>query len=97
MVPRISRLSNRPCVTGRHKIPERRERMSQGPQAGGIVVHVAASQETSSKLCITSKPIEEKPSKFPSPSICTRQQFDLLTLDRLDLHSPAGRRYSLAV
>jgi hypothetical protein len=37
--------------------------------AGGIVVHVAASQLTSSKLCMTSNPIDEKPSKLPSPSI----------------------------
>ena len=36
---------------------------------GGIIVHVAASQLTSSKLCTTSKPMAEKPSKLPSPSI----------------------------
>jgi hypothetical protein len=38
---------------------------------GGIIVQVAASQLTSSKLCMTSNPIDEKPSKLPSPSICT--------------------------
>jgi len=39
------------------------------------MVHVAASQLTSSKLCITSNPIVEKPSKLPSPSICMQISF----------------------
>jgi hypothetical protein len=41
---------------------------------GGIIVHVAASQLTSSKLCSTSNPIAENPSKLPSPSICCQRQ-----------------------
>src|SRR4051794_9363656 len=36
---------------------------------GGTMVQVAASHVTSSKLCKTLKPIADKLSKFPSPSI----------------------------
>lgn len=37
---------------------------------GGTIVQVAASQETSSKLCSEVKPIALNPSGLPSPSIC---------------------------
>ena len=46
------------------------KKLIEEDQEGGIIVHVAASQLTSSKLCSTSNPMAEKPSKFPSPSIC---------------------------
>jgi hypothetical protein len=37
---------------------------------GGTIVHVAASQLTSSKVCSKSKPMADKPPLLPSPSIC---------------------------
>jgi hypothetical protein len=40
---------------------------------GGTIVQVAASHDTSSKLCSALKPIALSPSKFPSPSICNRK------------------------
>lgn len=41
-------------------------------QDGGTIVQVAASHETSSKLCKMLKPIALSPSKLPSPSICAK-------------------------
>jgi hypothetical protein len=40
-------------------------------QEGGIMVHVAASQVTSSNVCRAVKPMFDRLSKFPSPSTCT--------------------------
>ena len=40
---------------------------------GGTIVQVAASHDTSSKLCSALKPIALSPSKFPSPSICNHK------------------------
>lgn len=46
-----------------------RKGVSQGPPYDGcIIVQVAASQLTSSKLCSMLNPIEERQSKLPSPS-----------------------------
>jgi len=44
----------------RHKPTSRHE--------GGTIAQVAASQDTSSKLCKTLKPIADRLSKLPSPS-----------------------------
>lgn len=46
----------------------------QSNHEGGTIVHVAASQDTSSKLCRFENPIALKPSKLPSPSIYVTDQ-----------------------
>ena len=56
------------------------------------MVHVAASQLTSSKLCSTSNPMAEKPSKFPSPSIYASVSLEKYMTEGGYLRSQANRR-----
>ena len=74
-------------------------RCYHGHHDGGIIVHVAASQLTSSKLCSTSNPMAENPSKLPSPSICTLVSSSPSPGEAStgDLHSREGRRCTPAL
>jgi hypothetical protein len=60
---------------------------------GGIIVQVATSQVTSSKLCNTLKPIVDKQSDIPSASTCNCQYCSYLgrkslTLSKITMLDP---------
>ena len=67
--------------------------MSLDHHDGGIMVHVATSQDTSSKLCNKLKPIADKHSDVPSASACrgqyrARKNPESLTLSNATIPNP---------